>query len=442
MINLFESYTQESKDLVQTLKHAGFDFKTIVLNESGFLPKDIVSPYGYFLNFSDQHRNGCYFNQVKVPDFWDIRSNNAFGEIFEDEIKRATIHYIEPTHQRIVDRVDWLDKNGQLMFVEHYNQYGKIFAKTYYNGKPQPIFRTYVNEANEEIILEHYEVGSVILNVNHRTLLFKSQFEFYHYFFKVANIDTSKFIINSLSKPFLLTYDMDKSGQDILFWQEPIYNEIPGNMQIILNGNERVKKIFVQQPDVYDKLMQLANAEQQQKIEKLGYIYQFNDTVKNNQDVLILTNSDQIEHLKEIVEQSVDINFHIGALTEMSSKLMSFAIYDNVRLYPNIRMNRVTQLFQQCNVYLDINHGNEIVNAVRTAFEHNQVIIGFHETKHSDKFIAKAHLFTVADYAALIAKLHQVIEHTELKQDALQQQHVQAGQETKHNYELLLKLEI
>ena len=55
---------------------------------------------------------------------------------------------------------------------------------------------------------------------------------------------------------------------------------------------------------------------------------------------------------------------HIGAITEMSTTLMGLGKYDNVKLYPTITQE--DQLFT-CDIYLNINKGGEIVNAIERA---------------------------------------------------------------------------
>ena len=70
-----------------------------------------------------------------------------------------------------------------------------------------------------------------------------------------------------------------------------------------------------------------------------------------------------------------DYQFHIGAKTEMSSKLLSLSQYENVKLYPIIKEQTVQTLYQQCDIYLDINEGNEIGNAVRSAYNHQLLIM-------------------------------------------------------------------
>ena len=87
------------------------------------------------------------------------------------------------------------------------------------------------------------------------------------------------------------------------------------------------------------------------------------------------------------------MHFHIAAITEMSSKLMSLSQYQNVTLYPGARTGVIDELFDTCDYYLDINHEAEIVSAVKQAFLHNQLILGFKQTLHNKAFIASEHVF-------------------------------------------------
>ena len=53
-------------------------------------------------------------------------------------------------------------------------------------------------------------------------------------------------------------------------------------------------------------------------------------------------------------------------------------------------------------IYLDINHSNELLHAVRQAFEHNLLILGFHQTVHNRLYIAPDHLFESSEVAPLV----------------------------------------
>ena len=140
-------------------------------------------------------------------------------------------------------------------------------------------------------------------------------------------------------------------------------------------------------------------------ISYLGYIYSFVRENKGNKDILIMTNSDQIEHLTEIVEQLPEYQFHIGALTEMSPKLMAYQQYDNVTLYPNISPQDIDVVFEKCDIYLDINYGNEIIGALRRAFLNNMIILGFNETNHNRKYIADENIYAIQHVDQLLNRI-------------------------------------
>ena len=81
MLNLFDSYSRESQDLLHSLKEAGYNHTTVVLEPNGFLTDGVESPFIYFLGQEPLERRGRYFNEVKVPDFWEISGDNSMGRV-------------------------------------------------------------------------------------------------------------------------------------------------------------------------------------------------------------------------------------------------------------------------------------------------------------------------------------------------------------------------
>ena len=57
-------------------------------------------------------------------------------------------------------------------------------------------------------------------------------------------------------------------------------------------------------------------------------------------------------------------------------------------------------------IYLDINHSNELLQAVRQAFEHNLLILGFNQTVHNSSYIAPDHLFESSEVAPWLRPLN------------------------------------
>ena len=93
------------------------------------------------------------------------------------------------------------------------------------------------------------------------------------------------------------------------------------------------------------------------------------------------------------MESLPKVTFRIAAVTEMSTKLLDMIRYPNVVLYQNASPQKIQELYQLSDIYLDINYGNELLQAVRQAFENNQLILAFEETAHNRRYIAPNHIF-------------------------------------------------
>lgn len=88
-----------------------------------------------------------------------------------------------------------------------------------------------------------------------------------------------------------------------------------------------------------------------------------------------------------------NLQINIASITAMSNKLLEFKRYRNIALYPNVTYQKIAELFNICDVYLDINHQNEILNGVRSAFEQNMLITGFDNTLHNKQYVADPAIF-------------------------------------------------
>lgn len=409
MIKLYDTYGELSQDLDYSLSYAGFDGQTVVINETGFLPDGVISPYGYFCQMTEQEGKPLYFNELAVPNYWEITGNNAQGDIYNLGQKMATIYYSHPSHLRFIRNVDWLSSLDKVSYTDHYNQYGWRYAQTTFSEKEEIVLKTYYNKKQEEIITENFKTGDIILNWKGSMHFFKGRVAFVLFFLTEAGLDTTNVWFNSLSVPFFVSRSLDQNGQDILFWQEPIGDDIPGNMRAIFNNPDgRTKQIVVQDKSVYDKIMSLLTQEEQQIVSYLPCLYPQKSYPSKSKNILLITNSDQIHGLQVLVEGLPKYTFHIAALTEMSQRLTQFGKYANVYLYPNISMNTVDDLFASCDIYLDINYGSEVVSALRKAYEHQQLILAFKNTSHNPKFIENDLLFEADDIDGMVTFLQQL----------------------------------
>ena len=438
VILLLDNYLQEGKDLYTSFSLTGKEFLTVVIEDDGFLPEEVVSLYGYFLgDFKSESTiwgRPRYFNQITVPEFWEIRGTNSNGSVWDHNRERAKIFYAEPKHKRLIKVIDWYDENGVVRASDHYNCYGALYARTIFNAKGQRVNRSYFSPKGKEVIMENFVTGNIILNYQEKIIIFNSKVELALYFLEKIDAMNSKVYYNSLSLPFFISQRMEpKHKKDILFWQEGERSDIPGNMKVILDkASNRTEKIFVQQEKSYRKLLELGASPD--IVFKLGHIYPFARENQGRPQVLICTNSDRIENLMKLVTVFEELHFHIAAITEMSSKLMSMGIYKNVSLYPGVKDKILDELFEQCDFYFDINYENEIVSAIRRAFLQNHLIIGFEETVHNRELIAKEHIFMSKDVDKMVMCIKELLSDEDKMKQHLDLQRKNAMAEEKEAY--------
>lgn len=440
IILLMDSYTEESRKLHSSLKLSGVEAEAVVLEEDGFLPEDVRSVFGEFMgDYSKKEGLGRprYFNEVELPDFWEITGDSSGGKILYMTHERGRIFFSEPKMKRYVKTVDWYDERGVVRASDHYNQYGFIYARTIFNSKGEKVNRTFFTTEGGVAIEENFVTKAIVLTEGSSIRMFVSRMEFLKYYLGKMEMEKKKIFYNSLSTPFFLSEALPSSRQDdILFWQEPKRPDIPGNMRIIFDGrSSRTRRILVQNRAAYDALVSLGAPTEM--LGRLGFVYDFKRQSGYAAEALICTNSDQIEKLNEIIEALPQVHFHICAVTEMSSKLMGRERYENVSLYPNVKPAVQKKLFEKCDLYFDFNYSNEILNSVFEAFLNNQLIFAFNETAHNRTYVSEGNVVPAADYQKIADVVGKVLEDRAEWDKMLEEQREYALSESKEAYERL-----
>ena len=431
MLNVFDSYSRESQDLLHSMQESGFHHPTVVLEPDGFLPDGVESPFLYFLGQPEGEKRGRYFNEVLVPDFWEISGDNNMGKVTYYGQEKARIYYHIASYKRIVERVEWLDDKNQVVMIERYDQYGRKIAVTTCDGQGQPLVTTYL-EGTIERLTENHQTGDLILTLpNSPMQIFKSRLDYFMFYLEYRGFNLDKVIYNTLALSFNVSLHLGNKGvegHDLLIWQEPLYDAIPGNMQLILNSPEiRTKKILIPQNATYHRALQLTSQDQHSYFGPLGYLYDFKVKDDIRKDAFVLTNSDQIEALTYLVENLPNVTFRVAALTEMSASLLSMVRYPNVVLYQNISQERIKELLKVSSIYLDINHYAEVQGIVRKAFEHQQVILAFSHTLHDRHFLAQANIFDQGKEADMVARIQEIYQSVDSYREAVAQQIAQSS---------------
>lgn len=165
---LLNNYGEYSQMLHQSFRRGGFTGSVIVIEDDGFFPEDVISLYQYFCG--DFQKNGKkpgkarYFNQIDIPDYWEITGSNSGGKVHNLHRERGRIFYAEPKHKRLVRVVDWLDEKGIVRSSDHYNRYGVLYARTFFNKDAKRFCKAYFDPEGRETILENFVTHDIILN--------------------------------------------------------------------------------------------------------------------------------------------------------------------------------------------------------------------------------------------------------------------------------------
>ncbi|QHW36140.1 accessory Sec system glycosylation chaperone GtfB [Staphylococcus ursi] len=415
MVNLFEHFDRETSILYDSLNLADQKAPTIVLVDDGFLPEEVITPYRFFAQYQAP-KNGrpLYFNEVVVPRFWEIEGNNESAWVKDMSHKRAEIQFRPGEKRRHVSDVEWFNQQGQLQYVDHYTQHGVLFAQTVYDLRGEMILRRYFDQEGKDVIYQNFLAGAVVLNWQGQQYHFESNIEFFTFFIEALEIDLSHFVINSLGVPFSILYRFKHKGHDILYWQEDCRGHIPGNMELILNKETGLREMNIIIPDKeeYQVITNQLDDDQHAVVREGGYVYKYVGKNTHQPQIVTMTNTDQIHHVASIIEDCPFAQFHIGAVTEMSSELTQLERYKNVKLYQAIELSTVEKLYQKCDIYLDINEAGEIIDAVRKAFEYDMLILGYDAIAHNRTYTAPQNLFSKDNEAA---DLKQALRDVHLK---------------------------
>jgi accessory Sec system glycosyltransferase GtfB len=439
MINLFDNYGAKTQALHYSLKSSGFNQPTVVINDDGFLPDDTVSPYSFFSGYYSQRNKSRYFNEITVPRFAEIRGNNKNAVVYYLNNKIANINYFAPlAYRRIIQSVDWLRENGKKIQTDFYNRFGAFYAQTIFDENQNPLTTTYFDLDGHEIIIENNQTRNIILNFNNKKFVFKSKIDFTKFFLDQVNFDLDRIFYDSLSNPLFINFELEQNGDDVFFFNEEIKDTIPGNLNTLLNREDsRTKKVVVQNLDSYNKMQNIYKGNRKDIINFLGLIYDFKRENTASKNTLIITNSDQIDQIVLFATKMPNMQFYIAAITEMSGKLMVLDNFENIHLYPNIKMQTLDKLWNIVDYYLDINQGSEVLQATENSFLNNLLIFGFNQTKHDSGYALNELYFNNSD-DQLIDKFIEVTSDSNKTKNLIDLQHKNANLATSDEYREVL----
>ena len=99
--------------------------------------------------------------------------------------------------------------------------------------------------------------------------------------------------------------------------------------------------------------------------------------------LLTVTNSQDLEQIEYLVEQLPECAFSIAARTVMGPRLTDLAEKENVYLYPASDSEKIEELLDKTDLYLDINYGGEVDGVFNRLLEKNIPSFAFYKTQRA-----------------------------------------------------------
>lgn len=233
MINLIERLDGPSKDFLRSQSIAGLKIPTVVIHDDGFLPAELDSPIKYYCQFSKKGLP-LYFDKLPLPRFWRITANGSKATVLDLDRKRAEIFYQKKDNTRLIKEVHWLNRQGQLSWIDHYNSDGHKFAQTFYD-QGVAVLRKYFNAQGKAVLIHNLTVGDFYLKANDQYRHFQNLVAFVIYYLKQRHYNLDHIFYNTLNESLSVTLNLQEPGVDTLFWHEAGNQQLPGNMQFLMD---------------------------------------------------------------------------------------------------------------------------------------------------------------------------------------------------------------
>jgi accessory Sec system glycosyltransferase GtfB len=361
---------------------------------------------------------------AQVPSYYSITSDtNRYGYIHHLGQKKGTIWYRRDRQNVCADRVERLDENGNIVRMDYYNRYGFISFSDFYNGSKEAKSRCYYSSDNKPVLNYSYDTGAYCLVQDSRVVLSFEGKDSLISFCMILVHETGKRMISTsvqqlrlLMKNNLLDNQtnillFESADEYIQYLKEPILHRESQRILLMNNESSKIYATAVSKPTYM-----------------IRYVSKKRRALPKELHALTMTASDQVEGLAELAQANPQITFHVAACTKVSPALLAYERYENVKIYPNIPLQKMSELFSSSSFYLDINHFGEVYDAIATAACMPLLIMGFEDTLHNPAYILPEYVFSAGDHQSFTKALHRLSNDPQLYSDHLSSQCEANGQ--------------
>ena len=359
-----------------------------------------------------------YYAFIETPQYWSIRADGLNGAIYDNKTKKANICFKNPIEKRMVSRVEWIDRNNTVYRIDYYNKFGyKYCSENVRDGNV--ISREFYDRNGDIKVIEQTGPKTyTLLGTGISPRSYRDFADYLEAYLKSGEI-----------------YD-----ENIWLTSDEVLNKFAGdygNFKISYLPQNRLNSDLTKITQTNTAFRILSSEEQQVnwykdnsdcKCDRLYLYFENNKSKFGKKEAFIITETDQLEYIEQLINDFPEITFHIAASTIMSDKLTKLDINNNVELYPCISEQKIEELFERCDIYLDINHYRELYNAVNQALINNMLILAFDNTAHSKELYPMENIFDSSNYVKMKETLKNIINSQTIFDEYIDRQKKQLKQ--------------
>lgn len=393
-----------------------------LVDNLGFKDCKTIETIDLLCNISEKNdmlkEKELYYAFIDIPQYWSVRADELNGAIYDNKTKKANIYFKNPKEKRMVSRVDWIDRNNTVYRIDYYNKYGYKYCSE--NVKCGNVISREFYDRNGDIKVIEQTVSKTYttLGTGISPRSYRGFADYLEAYLKSNEI-----------------YD-----ENIWLTSDEILNKFAGdygNFKISYLPQNRLNSDLTETNQT-NKAFRILCIEEQQvnwykensdcKCDRLYLYLENNESKFGKKEAFIITETDQLEYIEQLINDFPEIIFHIAASTIMSDKLTRLDINNNVELYPCITEQKRKELFERCDVYLDINHYRELYNAVNQALINNMLILAFDNTVHSKELYPMENIFDSSNYVKMKETLKNIITNRMIFNEYIDRQKKQLKQ--------------
>ena len=400
-----------------------FEKNIIELAENvGFKECKTIEAIDLFCGISEKNdvlkEKDLYYAFIDIPQYWGVRADGLNGAIYDNKTKKANIYFKNPIEKRMVSRVEWIDRNNTVYRIDYYNKYGYKYCSENVSGGNVISREFYDRNGDIKVIEQNCSKTYTTLGTGISPKSYRGFADYLEAYLKSNKI-----------------YD-----ENIWLTSDEILNKFAGdygNFKISYLPQNRLNSDFKETNQTNTSFRILCSEEQQVnwykensdcKCDRLYLYFENNKSKFGKMEAFIITESDQLEYIEQLINDFPAITFHIAASTNMSDKLTRLDINNNVELYQCITEQKRKGLFEKCDIYLDINHSRELYNAVNQALINNMLILAFDNTAHSKELYPIENIFDSSNYMNMKEALKNIIASRTIFNEYIDRQNKQLKQ--------------